>query len=164
MEYSIRDATTADLGTVLALNQSEVPHVGSMTMQDMHDFLAKAVYFRVACDPDDDVLGVLIGLAPGTKYASLNYQWFSERYDAFAYIDRIMVATRARRQGLAEALYADFERASSNWAPLMCCEVNLVPENPASMAFHQRLGYSRAGELETLGGAKKVAMLIKEIG
>ena len=163
MYFSIRNARPADLDAVLALNQSEVPHVGSVTLDEMRNFLEIAAYFRLACDADD-ILAFLVGLAPGTDYASLNYRWFSERHEKFAYIDRVAVVKKARRRGIAEALYEDFAKASGSWSPMQCCEVNLLPPNPGSMAFHQRLGFSQAGTLETQDGAKKVAMLTREIG
>jgi len=161
MKYSIRKATVADLEDVLALNQSEVPHVGSITMAEMSDFLTMASYFHVVRDDHGDLLASLIGLGPSAAYASLNYRWFDERYPRFAYIDRIAVAANARRQGIAEALYKDFEHQSGKQTEWLCCEVNLVPENPVSMAFHQRLGFKQVGTLETANGAKKVALLIR---
>ena len=163
MKYSIRNATSTDLETVLALNESEVPHVGSLTMTDMQGFLAKAVYFRVTCDENGDVVASLIGLDPDTEYDSLNFQWFCTRYESFAYIDRIAVAPSARRQGIAEALYQDFASIAKEWTQCLCCEVNLRPANPGSMAYHQRLGFNQVGSLETHGGSKKVAFLLKEI-
>jgi predicted GNAT superfamily acetyltransferase len=164
MNHSIREATAADLEDALALNQSEVPHVGSTTMAEMHSFLSMASYFRVARNDHGDLLALLIGLGPNAGYTSLNYRWFDERYQNFAYIDRIAVAADARRQGIAKALYGDFERHSGKQSKRLCCEVNMVPENPVSMAFHQRLGFKQVGTLETGNGAKKVALLIKEIG
>jgi hypothetical protein len=47
---------------------------------------------------------------------------------------------------------------------MLCCEVNLVPPNPDSMDFHLHVGFRQVGTLETSGGAKKVAMLVKKIG
>ena len=161
MKYPICDATAADLEDVLALNQSEVPHVGSITMAEMRDFLSMASYFRVVRNADGDLHASLNGLGPGAGYASLNYRWFDERYQAFAYIDRIAVAADSRRQGIAETLYRDFELQSGRQAQRLCCEVNLVPENPVSMAFHRRLGFEQVGTLETGNGAKKVALLIR---
>ena len=163
MKYSIRDITRADLYAVLALNQSEVPHVGGLEMIALQDFQATAVYFRAATSDEGEILAFLVGLGPGADYASLNYRWFSERYEKFAYIDRIAVAENARRRGIAAALYEDFAEASRSWSPMLCCEVNLLPPNPGSMAFHERLGFSRAGTLETQGGAKKVALLVKDL-
>jgi predicted GNAT superfamily acetyltransferase len=162
MRYSIRDATPDDMHTVWALNQSEVPHVGSVILNEMHVFLEIATYFRLARD-EGDTLAFLVGLGPGADYASLNYRWFNDRYDRFAYIDRVAVAPGARRRGIAAALYEDFAEASKPWSPMLCCEVNLLPPNPGSMAFHERLGFFRAGTLETQGGAKKVAMLVKNL-
>lgn len=164
VKYSIRKATAADLEDVLALNQSEVPHVGNITMAEMSDFLTMASYFHVVRDDHGDLLASLIGLGPNAAYASLNYRWFDERYPKFAYIDRIAVAANARRQGIAEALYKDFEHQSGKQTECLCCEVNLVPENPVSMAFHRRLGFEQVGTLETGNGSKKVALLMKEIG
>jgi len=163
VKYSIRNVTTTDLETVLTLNESVLPHVNSISMADMQDFLAKATYFRVSCDEDDQVVAFLIGLAPDTEYNSPNFQWFCARYQNFAYVDRIAVATSARRLGIAEALYEDFVCVSASWAHHMCCDVNLQPDNPGSMAFHHRLGFTQVGTLETLNGAKKVALLLKEI-
>lgn len=164
MKYMIRDATVSDLETVLALNESVVPHVNSISLADMHDFLDKAAYFRVACNADDKIVAFLIGLDPETEYHSLNFRWFCANYESFAYVDRIAVGPDARRQGVAEALYGDFVSLARDWARYMCCEVNLKPENPGSFAYHQRLGFSQVGTLESDDGTKIVALLLKEIG
>ena len=163
MTYAIRNATTADLVKVLALNESVVPHVNSLDMAGMQDFLAKAAYFRLVCDEEKQVLAFLIGLAPGTEYDSPNFQWFCDRYEDFAYVDRIAVAASARRQGIAEALYEDFSAVALGWTQRLACEVNLRPANPGSLAFHRRAGFTQVGTQETNNGAKKVALLLKEI-
>jgi predicted GNAT superfamily acetyltransferase len=163
MIYAIRNATAADLTTVLALNESVVPHVNSLDMAGMQDFLVKAAYFRVACDEEKQVLAFLIGLAPGTEYDSPNFQWFCDRYEDFAYVDRIAVAASARRQGIAEALYEDFSAVALGWTQHLGCEVNLRPANPGSLAFHHRAGFTQVGTQETNNGTKKVALLLKEI-
>lgn len=163
MKYAIRNATTVDLVTVLALNESVVPHVNSLDMTDMQDFLAKAAYFRVACDEEKQALAFLIGLAPDTEYGSPNFQWFCDHFENFAYVDRIAVATSVRRQGIAEALYEDFTAVALGWAQHLVCEVNLRPGNPGSLAFHRRAGFTQVGTQETNNGTKKVALLLKEI-
>jgi predicted GNAT superfamily acetyltransferase len=163
MKYAIRNAITADLTTVLALNESVVPHVNSLDMANMRDFLAKAAYFRVACDEEKQILAFLIGLAPDTDYDSPNFQWFCDRYEDFAYVDRIAVAASARRQGIAEALYGDFAAVALGWTQRLGCEVNLRPANPGSLAFHRRAGFTQVGTQETNNGTKKVALLLKKI-
>ena len=163
MNYSIYNATSSHLEAVLALNESVVPHVNSLEMTDMQDFLDKAVYFRVACDEGTQVVAFLIGLDADTEYDSPNFQWFCRKYKRFAYIDRIAVAATAQRQGIAEALYTDFADLAHNWAPRLCCEVNVRPANPGSMAFHERLGFKQIGTQEIHNGNKQVALLSKDI-
>ena len=162
MKFIIRSATNGDLAAVLALNESEVPQVGRISLKDLQNFLDKALYFRVVCDDAEQIVAFLIGLDPDTEYNSPNFQWFCSQRKNFAYVDRIAVARSARRNGIAETLYEDFEDVTREWAECLCCEVNIRPENPASMAFHQRLGFTQVGSLESNGGAKKVAMLVKE--
>jgi len=42
------------------------------------------------------------------------------------------------------------------------CEVNLRPENDASISFHSCLGFVEVGRQMTEGGAKEVALLAKK--
>jgi predicted GNAT superfamily acetyltransferase len=79
------------------------------------------------------------------------------------YIDRIVVASRSRRCGLGILLYEDIERFAHERAPLLSCEVNLVPANPGSVAFHERFGFSQVATQETDGGAKTVSLMVKRV-
>jgi predicted GNAT superfamily acetyltransferase len=162
MAYTLRDVRDSDLNAVLALNQSEVPHVGSVDLERMQWFAEHADYFRIAIDGEN--LGAyLVGLRPGSSYASPNYRWFCERYEDFAYVDRIAVAGSARRAGLASRFYADFAASLPESVPLMTCEVNVRPPNESSMDFHRRLGFEQVGSLVSDDGEKEVAMLAKPL-
>jgi len=163
MEIIIRDVTNHDLDAVLSLNQSEVPHVGSIDIERMHWFAANAHYFRVAIK-NERVAAYLIGLRPGTSYDSPNYLWFCDRYGDFAYVDRVAVATFGRRLGLATRLYDDFAASVPDTVEVMTCEVNLRPPNETSMRFHHQLGFRQVGSQATEGGSKEVAMLAKRLG
>jgi hypothetical protein len=162
MEIIIRDVTVHDLDAVLSLNQSEVPHVGSVDIERMHWFATNAHYFRVAIK-DERIAAYLIGLRPGTSYASPNYLWFCDRYSDFAYVDRVAVATFGRRLGLASRLYDDFAASVPDIVEVMTCEVNLRPPNESSMRFHRQLGFHQVGSQATEGGSKEVAMLAKQL-
>lgn len=162
MDLSIRNVNVKDLEAVLTLNQSEVPHVGSVDLSRMHWFARYASYFKVA-ESNGALAAFLIGLRPGIDYDSPNYRWFCERYEDFAYVDRVAVAEFARRAGLASRLYADFAAAQPDVVPCMTCEVNVRPPNVSSMRFHERLGFTRVGTLESENGAKGVAMLLKDL-
>ena len=158
MSFVLRDASDSDLVAVLELNQSAVPAVNALSLEEMHWFLEHAHYFRIVHDKER--LGAfLIGLRPGTDYQSLNYRWFCEHYDDFAYVDRVAVNPRARRLGLASMLYEDFRASLPEDVRLMTCEVNLRPPNPDSMRYHERRGFKEVGRQETDGGNKEVALL-----
>lgn len=158
----IRDVRDSDLDAVLVLNQSEVPHVGSVDGARMRWYAGNATYFRVAM-ADDQLGAYLVGLRPGTRYTSPNYRWFCEHYEEFAYVDRVAVAPGARRTGIATRLYDDFAAAMPASVPVMTCEVNVRPPNESSMEFHRRLGFEQVGSLVSDSGAKEVAMLLKHL-
>jgi len=160
MATLIEDVSEDDLVDILALNESEVPHVGRVDIERMHWFAENATYFRVA-RIDRQLGAFLIGLRPGTSYQSVNYRWFCDRYDDFAYVDRIAVAAAGRRRGLASNLYGDFAAAMPLSVTAMTCEVNIFPPNEGSMNFHTRLGFREVGTLSSEDGSKKVALLLK---
>jgi len=161
MSLIISTVEPDDLADVLALNQAEVPHVGTVDIEQMHWFAEHAACFRVA-RLDDGLAGFLIGLRPGTDYQSENYRWFCEHYPDFAYVDRVAVAIPARRHGVASALYQDFAASVPASVKLMTCEVNLDPPNDTSMRFHERLGFRQVDTLSHDAGKKIVALLVKE--
>ena len=162
MDIIIRDVGATDMDTVLILNQSEVPHLGSVDLEQMNWFAAHAHYFRVAISAAG-LAAFLVGLRPGSSYESPNYRWFCHRYDEFAYVDRVVVAKHARRAGIAARLYEDFAAAMPESVGVMTCEVNIRPPNAASMTFHERLGFEQVGSVTSEGGKKKVAMLARNL-
>ena len=162
MNIKVRDLIPEDMPTLLALNETAVPHVNSIAMDTLRWFAAEAAYFRVAC-VDDDVGGFLIGLTPGIPYDSINFRWFCRRYDGFVYIDRIAVAEHHRRRGIANLLYEDIEAFASSRAPMLACEVNTRPRNEASLRFHQRRGFRAVGSQDTEAGIKTVTLLVKSL-
>ncbi len=131
----IRDYTSADAATVLALNESNMPEVGPMDRKKLELLVAESPCFKVV-DIGGVVAGMLIMLDEKSSYASLNYQWFRNRHASFAYVDRIALGEAARGQGWGPALY---DLATSygvaKGKPFLCAEVNTVPPNPRSMRF-----------------------------
>ena len=159
----IRKASRDDIEHLLELNQSNLPHVGSITLSDLERLYSQAIYFRIA-EFNGQVTGFLIAFDPEADYTSPNFLWFKKHYSAFIYIDRIAVAPEARRKGIACSLYRDLERfAEERKIPLMACEYNLRPKNDISRQFHYKYGFNEVGTQETENGKKTVSLQIKRV-
>lgn len=163
--YVVRPFEPSDSEAVLALNAACQPEVGSLDEEKLSRFAQWAPYLRVV-ESTEGVAAFLIGLTEGAPYESPNYRWFCERFDSFAYVDRIAVAEQARGAGVGPMFYQDFERwAESNGRPSICAEVNVEPPNPRSIRFHEIFGFTPVEEFEPTGSADyRVVMLAKEIG
>lgn len=153
----VREATAADHAAVLALNNAHTPHVNALTDEEWRWVVAHAAHFRVAED-EGGLAGFVLCLPPGTDYWSANYAWFAERYADFLYLDRVVVSPRVRRGGVGRALYDDLHAAVAGRWLRVALEVNLRPPNPASMAFHEALGYRPVGVREYDDGECAVQM------
>jgi uncharacterized protein len=158
---TLRKVEEPDLEHILQLNEAAVPAVNSVDLLQMRWFADHAAYFGVALR-DGDIAGFLIGMRPGTTYASLNYRWFCDRYDDFGYIDRVAIASGARRLGLATRLYQDFDASLPPSVGLLTCEVNIVPPNESSMRFHEDFGFRTVGTQTLQNERKQVALMARE--
>jgi len=104
----------------------------------------------------------LLAFAKSDDYDGGHFQWFRNQFDAFLYIDRVVVAERYRRQGLGKLLYIDvFNRAEQLGHKSVVCEVNLQPPNPNSDKFHAALGFEEVDRATIENGAKTVRYLIR---
>ena len=119
-------------------------------------------YHRVIAH-DSQLVAFLLVLGPNCDYDSVNYQWFDQRYDDFAYIDRIVVRDGFRGQGLGTILYEDlFEWAINQKIWNIVCEYNVEPLNEASQKFHSALGFQEVA-LATIGQEKWVSMQLRRL-
>lgn len=163
MSLEIKVAGPADFSEMLALNEACVPHVNAIGEPEIAFFSRDAHQFRKVVE-DGVLAGFVIALTRGAAYESLNYQWFSREIDDFLYIDRIMVNPGFRRRGVASLLYQYLELvARDDKLQRLCCEVNLVPPNPDSLALHLGLGFIQQATQKTEGGTKEVSLLVKEL-
>jgi len=142
----LRRIDPADHAQVLALNEANVVKLAPMDGARLLELDRVADRFDVI-DVDGGFGGFVITFAPGSTYDSENYRWFTERYDRhFYYLDRIVLADEHRRQGLGTFVYDEIEHVARRYGRL-ALEVNLVPRNDASLAFHDRRGYAEVGRL-----------------
>jgi predicted GNAT superfamily acetyltransferase len=160
-ELTIRDLLPSDIEAATAINNANTPAVGEAGAEHLTHLLGQSVIALAAIAPGEELAGFCIVLGPGADYGSVNYRWFTERYDDFVYLDRVAVAETARNAGVGTALYAEVERRAS--APWFLLEVNLRPRNDGSLRFHHRLGFTEVGQQETDYGTL-VSMLAKPLG
>ncbi len=151
----IRSIEPTDLDRILQINEANVPEVGSVDGERMAFIVAESPIALVA-DIGDDVVGFCLVLASDSTYDSVNYRWFTQRYDAFMYLDRVAVDSSARGRGVGSALYGEVDRqmAAIDGADHLALEVNVDPPNKVSLAFHARLGFSEVGQQDTPYGIR----------
>ncbi len=157
---TIDQAMEDDYPELLDLNNLAVPNVNAIPSETLACLHSQSVYLGVA-RTSTGIAGFLLALPCTASYDSPNFQYFKQRYEAFAYIDRIVVNQHLRGRGVGAALYQDLNRMLDGVYPLLACEVNLDPPNPGSLSFHQRLGFNSVGTQQTEGGSKRVALLTK---
>jgi predicted GNAT superfamily acetyltransferase len=106
----------------------------------------------------------LLAFDQDARYDSPNFIWFRSRYPHFVYVDRIVVAPSARGRGCARRLYSDlFEHAVRAGHDRVVCEVNTIPPNAASDAFHAALGFVEVGTASIHDGSRTVRYLLQTI-
>ncbi|WP_460832263.1 GNAT family N-acetyltransferase [Lysobacter humi (ex Lee et al. 2017)] len=159
----LRDATASDFPALLALNAESVEVLSPLDAARLERLNAQSAYCRVACI-DGVVAGFLLALREGANYDSENYRWFDARYEAFLYVDRIVVARSHQGLGIGRVLYddliADARRAA---LPRIACEYDLEPPNPASAHFHAGYGF-REVATQVLARGKRVSLQVLDLG
>jgi uncharacterized protein len=157
-KVSICKADEHDYPAVVMLNDLAVEFTSPMNMERLSYLASLAAYFRVA-KSDGQVVAFLLAMKDGVPYQNDNYSWFSSHYQKFLYIDRVVVAGEFQGSGIGTQLYQDiFSYARQEEIPILTCEINAVPPNEVSAAFHARLGFSEVGSQWICEGQKKVSM------
>lgn len=141
----IRNASAADFERILQLNEESVHFLSPLTLARLETLHAEAAYHRVI-DQNGEIAGFLLAFREGTNYDSSNYVWFTERYDQFLYVDRIVVSKDFQGKGIGNKLYDDlFEFSRNSGVARITCEFDIDPPNDASRRFHERFGFSEVG-------------------
>jgi len=151
-----QDLAGADGAALLALNNAQAVELSWLEPERLAHLVAEAFVARRVGVAD----ALLLTFDQAADYDSPNFVWFRERYPAFVYVDRVVVADGARGRGLARRLYDDlFAAAKAAGHGRIVCEVNAEPPNPASDAFHAALGFVPVGTAAIHDGKKTVTYL-----
>ena len=140
----LRPISETDVPAVLGLNHRHVDLLSPMDAERLLWLVGVSDHADVI-EVDEDVVGFVVTMAPGSAYDSENYRWFASRYgDSFYYLDRIVIAEEMRRRGLAAFVYDAMEDIAHEFGR-MTLEVNVDPPNVGSLAFHEHRGYLEVG-------------------
>jgi uncharacterized protein len=143
----LRPLRDRDVPDVLALNEANVSMLAPMDEEHLHRLLGLADRFDVL-ESGGLFAGFVVTFAPDAEYDSDNFRWFHERHGDgtdFYYLDRVVLHPQFRRRGLGGFMYDEIEGVAEKHGRL-CLEVNLVPRNDPSLAFHASRGYVEVGQ------------------
>lgn len=153
----LRDAVPADFPSILGLNHAFVKVLSPLDDARLAHLHAQAAQHRVV-ERAGEIVAFLLTLREGADYDSPNYRWFEARYHRFLYVDRIVVGAAAQGLGMGRRLYRDAcEHALGAALPVLVCEFDIAPPNPASARFHAALGFREVGT-QALGVGKRVSL------
>ncbi len=155
-EIAGQDWPTRD--ALLTLNNSHATETSFLTPAKWQSLIDGG--FVATCIKGSAAL--LIAFDNEAEYDNPNFRWFSERLSRFVYVDRVIVDAGRRGESLAKQLYLDlFRRMREAGHETVVCEVNLVPPNPGSDAFHLKMGFTEMGVARLPGSDKTVRYLVR---
>ncbi len=152
----LRTARPSARAEALRLNARHQEQTSPLGAGRLDAMLAAAI----AAPARADGRAFVIAFDEAADYDSPNFLWVRARVPRVVYVDRIVVAADLRRAGIGRALYgAIFRIAAARGVPV-ACEVNSVPSNPVSAAFHEALGFAEIGRGAPAPG-KEVRYLLR---
>jgi predicted GNAT superfamily acetyltransferase len=156
----IEAVAPADEAAILALNNRHAEELSWLEAEPLSFLLGQAFYARRI----GSVEAFIMTFDQDADYDSPNFLWLKQRYPRFVYVDRVVVDEAARGRGHARRFYEElFEYAKHAGHSVVTCEVNAEPPNPASDAFHARLGFREVGAAAIHGGKKTVRYFARQI-
>ena len=127
------------------INQENIPEVGDLS--ELEDFRSRVNWSEniFVYKYEDVIKAIVLCMREEQDYKSPNYEYISDRFNKFLYVDRIAVQEQFRRKGIAEKIYSTvIDKGRENNLDILC-EVNTRPSNEPSMAFHKKMGFEEIG-------------------
>lgn len=156
----LRKLVRSDRSEVLRINAGSLPGVAPLDENEFDRLLKLPNLHLIREDADKTIVGYALAFPSDAPYDGEEFQAFHKSLPGpYIYIDQVAVAPNMRRRGVASSLYLALEiEARRRSMSALCCEVNLDPPNPASMAFHLGRGFQRLEVLITADG-RTVALM-----
>jgi hypothetical protein len=160
---TIRPLAEADRAGILKINAGNGPAVAALDRAELDRLLALSDTHRVAAAGDGAVVAYMLVFAHRCAYDGEEFQYFLAHLgEPFLYVDQVAVDPGRKRSGIGRQLYqALIELARTRQIGALCCEVNTIPSNPASLEFHRQLGFTAVGNGDTLDG-RRVTFLVRK--
>jgi hypothetical protein len=161
---AIRSLDTGDASRTLAINAAATPAVAALDAVE----LARLMHLsdrHLAAASDAELLGYALLFRESDAYDGEEFATLRSLLGgaSFLYVDQIAVQQERQGSGIGRRLYeAIADRGGADGVHWLCCEVNLLPPNPGSSAFHARLGFDSVGRLRTADG-REVDLLAKPL-
>jgi predicted GNAT superfamily acetyltransferase len=145
---------------LLDLNNAHAEELSYKTADGLRELFAAASHVRA----ESSGLALIVAFDETCAYDNPNFAWLKARFAKFYYIDRVVVGAAARGRGLARRFYADLAaRAAAESRERLVCEINAVPPNPVSDAFHRAQGFAPVGEQVLPQAGKTVRYWSREL-
>ena len=162
--WTLRPLTPTDHGALLRLNAENQPAVAAVEARDLPWLLAGDGHYLVAVDSNERVVGYLLAFSRESNYGDTEIDELRRLIaEPFYYICQVALVREQRGRGIGRAFYAALEdEARRRGIGILCCDVNLDPPNPESLAFHERLGFRQLATGAASNGFA-IAYLVKDL-
>ena len=144
LEILTNPLTLSDLEVIRTINQENIPEVSDIEsierLQQLIDWSSHVIVVR-----DEVVAGFIILMREDQNYESPNYDFFNSKKEPFLYVDRIAIQENYQRKGLGKLIYDKVIEIGKELDINVTCEVNTVPRNTPSLAFHAGFGFEEVG-------------------
>jgi predicted GNAT superfamily acetyltransferase len=162
--HSIQPLKPETYPQILTLNGEAQPAVTRLDENELLRLSILSDAHHVVVDSNDVVVGYMLAFYYDANYDGEEFGALRKIITApFLYVDQIVISSAVRGTGLGRALYHRMEmEAMRREIHVLCCDVNTLPLNAASLAFHYRLGFKQIGSLPTTDG-RQAALLKKTL-
>ncbi len=144
LELLQKPFSDSDLNQIWSINQENIPEVGDVADLDrLNQLINWSSHVLVV--REHEIAGFIILMRENQNYDSLNYHFFNSQNNPFLYVDRIAIKEGHRRQGLGQMIYDKTIEIANDLNIPTCCEVNTIPRNDPSLAFHDSFGFVEVG-------------------